>query len=166
MLTRKTLERQLDTFWSHQEEFWHGRATESRRQVAVRVYGRPTSIVSNIGTEFTSRTILKWANENGVDWRCIDPGKPQLNALSGSFKGGFWEELLIREKLHSLEDARRKLALRRYENNNVRLHQSLGNKHRSRRAGSLSYPAAMSLACLPNKRTRNRKIRPSDSRCD
>jgi len=33
-----------------------------------RVYGKPASIVSDNGTEFTSRAILKWANDNGVEW--------------------------------------------------------------------------------------------------
>ena len=81
----------------------------------VRVYGKPASIVSDNGTEFTSRAILKWANENGVDWHYIDPGKPQQNAFIESFNG-------------SLDDARRKLALWRYDYNNVRPHSSLGNQ--------------------------------------
>jgi len=34
----------------------------------VRVYGKPACIVSDNGTEFTSRAILKWAGDNGVDW--------------------------------------------------------------------------------------------------
>ena len=34
----------------------------------VRLYGKPASIVSDNGTEFTSRAILKWANENRVEW--------------------------------------------------------------------------------------------------
>jgi putative transposase len=34
----------------------------------VRVYGKPACIVSDNGTEFTSKAILKWANENGVEW--------------------------------------------------------------------------------------------------
>ena len=32
----------------------------------VRIYGKPACIVSDNGTEFTSKAILKWANENGV----------------------------------------------------------------------------------------------------
>ena len=43
----------------------------------VRIYGRPTRIVSD--NEFTSKAILKWVNENGVEWHYIDPGKPQQN---------------------------------------------------------------------------------------
>jgi putative transposase len=45
----------------------------------VRIYGKPTCIVSDNGTEFTSKAILKWANDNGVEWHYIDPGKPQQN---------------------------------------------------------------------------------------
>jgi putative transposase len=47
----------------------------------VRLYGKPACIVSDNGTEFTSRTILKWASENRVEWHYIDPGKPQQNAF-------------------------------------------------------------------------------------
>ena len=48
----------------------------------VRIYGKPACIVSDNGTEFTSRAILKWADQNGVAWHCIDPGKPQRDKPS------------------------------------------------------------------------------------
>ena len=47
----------------------------------VRVYGKPGCISSDNGTEFTSRTILKWADQNDVLWHYIGPGKPQQNAF-------------------------------------------------------------------------------------
>jgi len=37
----------------------------------VRVYGKPACIVSDNGTEFTSKAILKWANDNKVEWHYI-----------------------------------------------------------------------------------------------
>jgi putative transposase len=77
----------------------------------VRLYGKPASIVSDYGTEFTSRAILKWASENGVDWHYIDPGKPQQNAFIESSNGSLRDELLSEELFDSLDDARRKLAL-------------------------------------------------------
>ncbi len=80
------------------------------------------------GTEFTSRAILKWADRNGVDWHYIDPGKPQQNAFIESFNGSLRDELLNEELFDTLGDARRKLALWRYDYNNVRPHSSLGNK--------------------------------------
>jgi putative transposase len=94
----------------------------------VRLYGKPKSIVSDNGTEFTSRAILRWADENGVDWHYIDPGKPQQNAFIESFNGSLRDELLNEELFDSLDDARRKLAIWRYDYNNVRPHSSLGNQ--------------------------------------
>lgn len=94
----------------------------------LRIYGRPSCIVSDNGTEFTSKAILKWANENGVEWHYIDPGKPQQNGYIESFNGSLRDECLNEEIFDSLADARRKLALWRYDYNNVRPHSSLGNK--------------------------------------
>ena len=94
----------------------------------VRIYGKPTCIVSDNGTEFTSKAIPKWANENGVEWHYIDPGKPQQNGYIESFNGSLRDECLNEEIFDSLADARCKLALWRYDYNNVRPHSSLANK--------------------------------------
>jgi putative transposase len=75
------------------------------------------SIVSDSGTEFTSRAILKWANDNCVEWHHIDPGKPQQNAFIESFNGSLRDELLNEKRFDNLDDARRKLALWRYDYN-------------------------------------------------
>jgi putative transposase len=115
----------------------------------VRVYGKPACIVSDNGTEFTSRAILKWAGDNDVDWHYIDPGKPQQNAFIESFNGSLRDELLNEEIFDTLDDARRKLALWRYDYNNVRPHSSLGNQTPAdaRRALDLSAgPARGTLA--------------------
>ena len=64
----------------------------------------------------------------GVDWHYIDPGKPQQNAFMESFNGSLRDELLNEEMFDNLDDARRKLALWRYDYNNARPHSSLGNK--------------------------------------
>ncbi len=93
----------------------------------VRIYGKPTCIVSDNGTEFTSRAILKWAKQNDVAWHYIDPGKPQQNAFIESFNGSLRDELLNEEIFDTLDDARRKIALWRYDYNAVRPHSSLGN---------------------------------------
>ncbi len=39
------------------------------------------------GTEFTSKAILKWANDNKVEWHYIDRSKPQQNGSTESFSG-------------------------------------------------------------------------------
>jgi len=94
----------------------------------VRIYGKPACIVSDNGTEFTSRAILKWAGEKDVDWHYIDPLKPQQNGFIESFNGSLRDELLNEEIFDTLDDARRKMALWRYDYNNVRPHSSLGNQ--------------------------------------
>jgi putative transposase len=72
------------------------------------------------------QAVLKWAKENGVEWHYIDPGKPQQNAFIESFNGSLRDECLNEEIFDSLADARRKLALWRYDYNTVRPHSSLG----------------------------------------
>ena len=92
----------------------------------VRLYGKPASIVTDNGTEFTSKAVLKWAKDNGVEWHYIDPGKPQQNGFIESFNGSLRDECLNEEIFDTLADARRTLALWRYDYNNVRPHSSLG----------------------------------------
>jgi putative transposase len=94
----------------------------------VRVYGKPACIVSDNGTGFTSRAILKCAGDTDVDWHFIDPGKPQQNGFIESFNGSLRDELLNEELFDTLDDARRKLALGRYNYTHVRPHSSLGNQ--------------------------------------
>lgn len=89
---------------------------------------KPACIVSDNGTEFTSKAILQWANDKGVEWHYIDQGKPQQNGYIESFNGSLRDECLNEEIFDSLAEARRKLALWRYDCNNVRPHSSLGNK--------------------------------------
>lgn len=94
----------------------------------VRIYGKPSCIVSDNGTEFTSRAILRWADQNAVPWHYIDPGKPQQNAFIESFNGSLRDECLNEEVFDTLDEARKRLALWRYDYNNVRPHSSLENK--------------------------------------
>ena len=81
----------------------------------VRLYGKPACIVSDNGTEFTGRAILKWASGNRVEWHYIDPGNPTQNAFVESFNGRLRDGLLNEELLDCLGDARRKLAVWRYD---------------------------------------------------
>ena len=52
------------------------------------------TIVSDNGTELTSNAILGWADETGVGWHYIAPGKPQQNGFIESFNGRLRDELL------------------------------------------------------------------------
>ena len=55
-------------------------------------------------------------------------GKPQQNALIETFNSSLRAEVLNEEGLDSLEDAQRKLARWRYDDNQVRPHSSLAHK--------------------------------------
>jgi putative transposase len=104
------------------------------------------------GTEFTSRAILKWADDNDVAWHYIDPGKPQQNGFLESFNGSLRDECLNEELFDSLPDARWKLARWRYDYNNIRPHSALGNlpPAQARRALELvegSAPGALAPQC-------------------
>ena len=92
----------------------------------LRLYGKPETIVSDNGTEFTSKAILRWAKDNGVEWHYIDPGKPQQNGFIESCNGSLRDECLNEEIFDSLAEARRRLALWRHDYNHVRPHSSLG----------------------------------------
>ena len=68
--------------------------------------GRPAMIVSDNGTELTSMAILRWSQEQQVEWHYIAPGKPQQNAFIESFNGRLRDELLNETLFTSLAHAR------------------------------------------------------------
>lgn len=64
--------------------------------------GRPAVIVSDNGTEMTSRAVLDWTNRTGVAWHYIAPGKPQQNGFVESFNGRLRDECLNEEVFATL----------------------------------------------------------------
>ncbi len=92
----------------------------------IRLYGKPDLVVSDNGTELTSRAVLEWQNESGVGWHYIAPGKPQQNGFIESFNARLRDELLNEEVFDSLGAARKALAIWRHDYNNVRPHSALG----------------------------------------
>ena len=127
----------------------------------VRVYGKPASIVSDNDTELTSSAILKWANDNNVNWRYIDPGKPQQNAFIESFNGSLRDEFLNEEMFDSLDDARHKSA---HDYNNVRPHSSLENQTHAEARRTLEQFEGSRPARLPKTKPTNMKTRSANSR--
>ncbi len=77
----------------------------------VAVRGCPAMCVSDNGTELTSMAVLRWSQENGVEWHYIAPGKPQQNAFAESFIGRLRDELLNERLFGSLRHAREALAM-------------------------------------------------------
>ena len=68
-------------------------------------YGKPTTIVSDNGTELTSNAILRWTDGPGRR-HYIAPGKPVQNAFAKSFIGRLRDELLNETLFRSLSHTR------------------------------------------------------------
>lgn len=88
--------------------------------------GPPGTIVSDNGTELTSRAVLEWTNRTGVSWHYIAPGKPTQNAFVESFNGRFRDECLNEEVFASLAEARAVIERWRRDYNQVRPHSAHG----------------------------------------
>lgn len=90
--------------------------------------GCPQTCVSDNGTEFTSMAILRWSQEQRVDWHYIAPGKPQQNAFAENFIGRLRDECLNETAFSSLSEARTLLAEWCEDYNRVRPHSALANR--------------------------------------
>ncbi|SEO84057.1 putative transposase [Aquisalimonas asiatica] len=88
--------------------------------------GLPDVLRRYHGSKFISRTLDKWAYENGVGLDFSRPGKPTDNPFIESFNGSFRDECLNVHWFLSLEDAREKIEIWRCEYNCDRPHSSLG----------------------------------------
>ena len=88
--------------------------------------GKPITVVSDNGTEFTSNAILTFADDRKIDWHYIAPGKPTQNAFIESFNGRLRDELLNETLFPSLHHARATLAAWRTDYNTERPHSRLG----------------------------------------
>ena len=91
----------------------------------VSVYGKPSHIVSDNGSEFTSHAIQAWQASKGVQWHYISPGKPQQNGHMESLNGKLRDECLNMHVLHGLEEARSILKHWRTYYKHERPHSSL-----------------------------------------
>ena len=103
-----------------------GRRVARELDAIVGRRGRPATIVSDNGTELTSNAILAWADETGVGWHYIAPGKPQQNGFIESFNGRLRDELLNETLFRSLPHARAVLETWRRDYNHERPHSKLG----------------------------------------
>jgi putative transposase len=90
--------------------------------------GLPQSIITDNGSEFTSRAFDAWAYARGIKLAFIQPGKPVQNAFVESFNGTLRDECLNLHWFVSLPDARRTIEAWRQDYNRVRPHSSLGRR--------------------------------------
>ena len=102
-----------------------GRRVARELDVLIAERGKPGTIVSDNGTEFTSNAILSWADRSGVGWHYIAPGKPMQNGFVESFNGRLRDELLNETLFHSLPHARAVLSGWRRDYNEDRPHSKL-----------------------------------------
>jgi putative transposase len=86
--------------------------------------GKPATIVSDNGTEMTSRAILEWTNRTRIEWHYIAPGKPQQNGFVESFNGKFRDECLNEEVFANLAEARAIIERWRQDYNHIRPHSA------------------------------------------
>jgi len=72
-----------------------GRRVVRELDAVIARRGRPLTVVSDNGTEFTSMAILRWSQDHQIDWHYIAPGKPMQNGFIESFNGSFRDECLL-----------------------------------------------------------------------
>jgi len=92
-------------------------------------HGKPEVIVSDNGTELTSKAILKWAADNDIQWHYITPGRPSENGFTESLNGKIRDECLNEHLFRSLPHARIILGEWRQDYNHIRPHSSLNYSH-------------------------------------
>jgi putative transposase len=87
--------------------------------------GLPEVIVTDNGSEFTSRAFDSWAYARGIKIAFIQPGKPTQNCFIESFNGTFRDDCLNMHWFMSMDDAARTIEAWRRDYNEVRPHSSL-----------------------------------------
>jgi putative transposase len=106
----------------------NGRRVCEELEQVIEARGKPERILSDNGTEFTSKTILRWSQEQGIRWDYIQPGKPYQNGYIESFNGKLRDECLNESIFVNLQEAKRLVESWRGEYNERRPHSSLNGK--------------------------------------
>ena len=125
------------------------------------VRGKPSTIVSDNGTELTSMAVLKWCQQAGVEWHYIAPGKPMQNGFIESFNGRFRDECLNETLFSSLGQARAAIASWKEDYNLNRPHSALGNRSPAEFAATI---ALETQAAWGQKSTKGLSPKPEEKR--
>ena len=92
------------------------------------IHGVPTCLRSDNGPEFVSTALLQWVNDESLELKLIEPGKPWQNGTNESFNGKFRDECLSAEWFRNRMEAKVVIEDWRIHYNTVRPHSSLGYK--------------------------------------
>jgi putative transposase len=76
----------------------------------------------------TSRALLQWTMETGIDWRYIASGKPTQNAFVEGFNSKLRDECLNESLFGSLKESIETIEAWRIDYNTARPHSSIGNQ--------------------------------------
>jgi len=82
--------------------------------------GVPEHIRSDNGPEFTSKAVREWLTRVGVKTLFIEPGSPWENGYIESFNGKLRDELLNREVLDTLAEAKILIEMWRKDYNEIK----------------------------------------------
>lgn len=105
-----------------------GRDVVTALEEAIREYGAPEEIISDNGTEYTSKAVIEWCEKQGQSWKYTEPGKPYQNGNIESFNGKLRDECLNEHWFLNLQEAKRLVEAWRVEYNSERPHSALGGK--------------------------------------
>lgn len=89
------------------------------------IHGKPKALQMDNGPELRCNQLREWAQEQGIELRFIEPGKPNQNGRIESFNSRFREECLNQEWFVSLPEARTIIENWRLKYNQQRPHSSL-----------------------------------------
>jgi putative transposase len=93
----------------------------------LREDGLPAVIVTDNGSEFTSRAFDAWAYSRGVKIEYIQPGKPNQNGFIERFNGTYRDQVLDAYLFDSIDEVREVTSRWIAEYNTIRPHESLGD---------------------------------------
>ncbi|MBT4791553.1 MAG: IS3 family transposase [Halobacteriovoraceae bacterium] len=88
-------------------------------------HGKPKRIQVDNGPEFTSKAMMEWSYNQGIELDFTRPGTPTDNAFIESFNGTFRDECLNQHWFSSLAEAKILIEKWRKEYNEERIHSSL-----------------------------------------
>ncbi|SBW11668.1 hypothetical protein KL86APRO_20266 [uncultured Alphaproteobacteria bacterium] len=95
------------------------------------------------GTELTSNAVLRWAQDQRIEWHDIAPGKPMQNGYVEGFNGRMRDELLNETVFTSMAQARAVIAAWWTDDNTTRPHSALGYQTPAARAAELKAMGAV-----------------------